>query len=116
MAAFQKGNRRAMVGSDHASLYTPAAINSNTNASNPLVIQQVVPFAFKGTGQIEVTVPPGTLAANFPNSVSLGTAYLIANASGGYAAGFHPLVQYSVFSTVAANQVINNVDVIIVQY
>lgn len=116
MAAFQKGNRHAVAESVKAFIYTPSAINSNTNASNPLVIQQVVPWQFKGTGQIEVTLPPGTLAANFPNNVSLGTAYLVANGSGSYAAGFHPLVQYSVTSTVAANQVINNVDTFIVQY
>ena len=113
---FQKSNRRATASSEHASVYTPAAINANTNAATPLVIQQVVPWQFKGVGQIEVTVPPGTTATNFPNSVSFGSAYLVANASGSYAAGFHPLVQYSVTSTVAANQTLTNVDTFIVQY
>lgn len=114
--AFQKGNRRGLASAEHASVYNPAAINANTNASAPLVIQQVVPFAFKGNGQIEVSVPVGTNATSFPNGVSIGTAYLIQNASGAYSAGFHPIVQYTVVTTLAANTAITNVDTLIVQY
>ena len=110
--AFQKGNRRATASSEKASIYVPSGISGNTNATNPLVIQQVVPWQFKGTGQIEVSSPPGFALAN---GVAFGQCTLIANASGSYAAGFHPLVQFSVVTSLAANQVLAS-DFLLVQY
>jgi hypothetical protein len=112
--AFQKGNRRATVGADHASVYVPNGVvaASNINSIVPTVIQQVVPWAFKGVGQIEITSPPGFI---LPNGVTFGQATLVANSSGSYAAGFHPIVQYSV-QAASANLNFTAQDVLIVQY
>lgn len=112
--AFQKGNRRATASSEHASIYTVNGIAAitNLNSTTPTTVQQVVTWAFKGNGQVEVTCPFGF---TLPNGVSLGSAYLIANASGSYAGGFHPIVQYGVLTT-GANVNVANTDTFIVQY
>jgi|SRR5215469_2189096 len=112
--AFQKGNRRATASSEKASIYVPAGIAAitNLNSTTPTTVQQVVPFQFKGVGQIEISTPPGF---NLPNGVTIGQATLIANASGSYAAGFHPIVQYSVVTT-GGNINVANTDTLIVQY
>lgn len=114
MGTFQKGNRKAVAESVKASVYTPNGIAAitNLNSTTPTTVQQVVPWQFKGNGQIEISLPVG---ANLPNGVSLGQACLIANSSGSYAAGFHPIVQYSVVTT-GGNVNVSNTDTFIVQY
>lgn len=112
--AFQKGNRRGVAESVKASVYTPNGIAAitNLNSTTPTTVQQVVPWAFKGNGQIEISLPAGF---TLPNGVTIGQTALIANASGSYAAGFHPLVQYSVVTT-GGNINVSNTDTLIVQY
>lgn len=112
--AFQKGNRRAVAESVKASIYVPNGIGtaSNINTVTPLVVQIVAPWAFKGTGQIEVSSPPGFA---LPNGITVGQATLVANASGSYAAGFHPIVQFSV-QAASANTTVTNSDCLVVQY
>jgi hypothetical protein len=114
VTAFQKGNRRATAGSDKATVYLPSGIAAitNLNSTNAQTIQSVVPFQFKGNGQVEVTTPMGF---TLPNGASIGSATLIQNGSGSYAAGFHPLVQFTVGSG-TANVNVNATDVLIVQY
>lgn len=111
---FQKGNRRAVSESVKASIYVPNGIAAitNLNSTTPTTVQQVVPWSFKGNGQIEVTLPAGF---TLPNGVTIGQAALIANGSGSYAAGFHPLVQYSVVTT-GGNINVANTSTFIVQY
>ncbi len=112
--AFQKGNRRAVAEAVKASIYVPNGIAAitNLNSTTPTTIQQVVPWAFKGVGQIEVSSPPGF---NLPNGVTIGQPTLVANSSGGYASGNHPIVQYSVVTT-GGNINVSAADVFIVQY
>lgn len=112
--AFQKGNRRGVAESVKASIYVPNGIAAitNLNSTTPTTVQQVVTFGFKGNGQIEVTMPAGF---TLPNGVTIGQASLIANGSGAYSAGFHPLVQYSVVTT-GGNINVSNTDTFIVQY
>jgi len=111
--AFQKGNRRPTAGSEKASIYVPNCIAAitNLNSVTPTTVQQVVGWNFKGNGQIEVSTPVGF---NLPNGVTIGSASLISNASGSYAAGFHPIVQFGVFG--GSNTNVSNTDVVIVQY
>lgn len=114
ITAFQKGNRKAVAESVKASVYTPSGINTNTNAGTQATIQQTVPWAFKGNGQVEVTLPFGF---TLPNGVSVGTVSLVQGASP-YAAGTaasHPIVQYTLVTSLAANQVCLS-DTFIVQY
>lgn len=112
--AFQKGNRRGTASSEHASIYVPngVAAITNLNSTTPTTIQQVVTWAFKGNGQIEVSLPAGF---SLPNGVAFGQCALIANSSGSYAAGFHPIVQTSVVTT-GGNINVANTDVLYVQY
>lgn len=112
--AFQKGNRRGTASAEHASVYTPNGIAAitNLNSTTPTTVQQVVPWAFKGNGQIEITAPAGF---TLPNGVSFGSCFLVANGSGSYAAGFHPIVQYGVLTT-GGNINVSNTDTLIVQY
>jgi hypothetical protein len=112
--AFQKGNRRATAGADKATVYVPSGVAAitNINSTTPTTIQQVVPFQFKGNGQIEITSPVGF---NLPNGVTFGAATLIANSSGSYAAGFHPIVQFSVLAS-TGNVNVAASDIFIVQY
>jgi hypothetical protein len=111
---FQKGNRRATASAEHASIYIPNGIAAitNLNSTTPTTVQSVVSWQFKGVGQIEVSNPPGS---PLPNGVTIGQATLVANASGSYAAGFHPIVQYGVLTT-GGNINVGNTDVFIVQY
>lgn len=112
--AFQKGNRHPTAGPEKAFIYAPNGISAitNLNSTTPSTFQQVVTWQFKGNGQIEVSTPVGF---NLPNGVTLGQPTLVANASGSYAAGFHPIVQYSVVTT-GGNINVSNTDVFIVQY
>jgi hypothetical protein len=112
--AFQKGNRHPTAGTEKAFIYVPNGVTAitNINSTSPTTIQQVVPWQFKGNGQVEISSPVGF---NLPNGVTFGAATLVANASGSYAAGFHPIVQYSVLAS-SGNVNVANTDVFIVQY
>lgn len=113
--AFQKGNRRATASAEKASAYIPNAITQTNGVSstNVATFQLVVPWQFKGNGQVEVTLPFGF---TLPNGVYLGQPSLIANASGSYAAGFHPIVQFSMAAASSANINVSPTDLFVVQY
>lgn len=113
--AFQKGNRHPTAGSEKAFVYITNGIaqTNGVSSTNIAVTQAVVPWQFKGNGQIEVSMPFGF---TLPNGVYIGQASLIANASGSYAAGFHPIVQFSMAAASSANINVSPTDIFVVQY
>jgi hypothetical protein len=117
MADFQKSNWTRTASSEHSRVYLPSSQGfgitaATVTASSMQLYTATVPFEFQGNGQIDATIPVGATALQ--QGVSLGQPQLLAPASGSYAAGNHPRVQFTTTSLIAAT--IAATSVVLVQY
>lgn len=98
---FNKGNRPQESITSKMDLYFPAAIAITTTIAANVIsnVTLTVPFQFKGAGVIEVSLPPNDA---LDAGLSLGSATLLAPASGSYSAGNHPRVNVQVINNTTA--------------
>lgn len=106
-ASFQKSNWTRVAGPQKAVQYFPAAVQGTitgglvfATAAAVVPLTLTAAFMFKGNGMIEAWIPEaGGSTSGFSGGqtaaaagVCIENAYLIGAASGGYAAGNHPLI------------------------
>jgi len=114
MAAFNKSNWTRTVGSEHSIQYFPGAIpNVAIPANTTSVITTTADFQFKGNGPVDISLPAGV---TINTGLSLGEAVLLAPASGSYAAGNHPRIQFKVVNSTIAGITPAATDVIGTQF
>jgi hypothetical protein len=117
MADFQKSNWTRTASSEHARVYLPSSQGfgitpATVTASSMQIYTATVPFEFQGNGQVDATLPVGATALQ--TGIALGSAQLLAPASGSYSLGNHPRVAFSTTSLIAAT--IAATSVVLVQY
>lgn len=129
-AAFQKSNWTRTASGQHARQYFPASSNGTATGNLTFTAGAVksltltAAFQFQGNGQVQVTAPEqGGSTSGFGGyetaaaaGVVIENAYLIGAASGGYAAGNHPLIVVNVSSGAAYTTSAAGFDLLAVQY
>jgi hypothetical protein len=119
MGQFQKANWLRTASSEHARVYAPSGIpNTAINFGQQANITITVPWQFQGNGQVEVSLPAGTV---LNAALTIGQATILAPTGTSYASPggstSHPRVNFQVMNTSnATNYTPANTDVCIVQY
>jgi hypothetical protein len=111
--ADQKADRLSIGTPHRAAQYFPSAWPGITAAAAGVtVLTLTAQFAFKGNGQVDVSLPHDmSLAAG----LVLGQAQLLGPASGSYGAGNHPRITVQVQNTAGITNTAA-ADLIVVQY
>jgi hypothetical protein len=105
MAIFNKSNWLRTVSSEHARVYVPNAIAAGNVTGNggQTTLTITVPWQFTGNAPIDCSFPCTLSNANINTGLILGTAQLLAPASGSYALGNHPRVQVPLVNSTNGN-------------
>jgi hypothetical protein len=115
--AFQRSNWTRTALAEKARVYANSAIATGNVTGNGGVqtVTVTVPFQFQGNGQVQASLPAGSVFQN--SALDLAAVSLIAPSGVSYAAGSHPRVQFQVQNSSNSNSNIQTaLDVIIVQY
>lgn len=115
MAAFNKSNWTRIASAEKMVQYFPSGIpNSVVNANTTNTITLTAAFQFKGNGPVDITFAAGSTQLN--NGLAMGQPILLGPASGSYAAGNHPRIQFPLSNFTAGGLTPTAIDILATQF